>query len=37
MLGDMEFGAALDDAVAADAAIADRDEFRALRDKLERR
>ena len=36
MLGDMEFGAALDDAVAADAAIADRDELRALRDKLAR-
>ena len=37
MLADMEFGAALDDAVAADAAIADRDEFRALRDKLWKR
>ena len=36
MLDDMEFGAALDDAVVADPAIADRDEFRSLRDKLER-
>ena len=37
MLDDMEFCAAVDDAVAADPAIAGRDEFRALRDKLQRR
>ena len=36
MLDDMEFGAALDAAVAADSAIADRDEFRGLREKLDR-
>jgi len=36
MLDDMEFGAALDAAVAADSAIADREEFRGLREKLDR-
>ena len=36
MLDDMEFGAAMDEAVVADSAIADRDEFRSLREKLNR-
>ena len=36
MLDDMEFGDAMDAAVVADSAIADRDEFRGLRDKLDR-